>query len=117
MDADQIRRLKPELLRYLKGFDRCFSRRESREHFSTYVEGQLSDLGEKSCEPIALAAGIPPRDQRREARPHDARSATAMVRDGGQDRELHRHGAFGLCQGRFPLSPGRRLVLAGKLAC
>lgn len=27
----------------------------------TYVEGQLSDLSEKSCEPIALANGIPPR--------------------------------------------------------
>jgi SRSO17 transposase len=62
MDADQIRKLKPELFRYLKRFDDCFSRRESRDHFSTYVEGQLSDLGEKSCEPIALAAGVPPRD-------------------------------------------------------
>jgi SRSO17 transposase len=62
MDADQIRKLKPKLVRYLKRFDDCFSRRNSREHFSTYVEGQLSDLGEKSCEPIALAAGVPPRD-------------------------------------------------------
>ena len=62
MDADQIRRLKPELIRYLEAFDDCFSRREAREHFSTYVEGQLSDLGEKSCEPIALAAGVPPRN-------------------------------------------------------
>lgn len=62
MDADQIRRLKPKLIRYLKRFDDCFSRRNSRAHFSTYIEGQLSDLGEKSCEPIALAAGVPPRD-------------------------------------------------------
>jgi SRSO17 transposase len=62
MDADQIRKLKPKLTRYLKRFDDCFSRRNSREHFCTYVEGQLSDLGEKSCEPIALAAGVPPRD-------------------------------------------------------
>jgi SRSO17 transposase len=62
MDADQIRKLKPELIRYLKRFDDCFSRRNSRAHFSTYVEGQLSDLGEKSCEPIALAAGVAPRD-------------------------------------------------------
>jgi SRSO17 transposase len=62
MDAAQIRQLKPMLTRYLKQFDDCFSRRETREHFSTYVEGQLSDLGEKSCEPIALAAGIPPRN-------------------------------------------------------
>ena len=62
MDAKQIRQLKPMLTRYLKQFDDCFARRDTRAHFSTYIEGQLSDLGEKSCEPIALAAGIPPRN-------------------------------------------------------
>jgi SRSO17 transposase len=62
MDAKQIRRLKPMLTGYLKQFDDCFSQRQTRAHFSTYVEGQLSDLGEKSCEPIAVAAGIPPRN-------------------------------------------------------
>jgi SRSO17 transposase len=62
MDAKQIRQLKPMLTRYLKQFDACFGRRDTRAHFSTYIEGQLSDLGEKSCEPIALAAGIPPRN-------------------------------------------------------
>ena len=62
MDAEQIRRLKPMLARYLKQFDDCFTQRQTRAHFSTYVEGQLSDLGEKSCEPIAVAAGIPPRN-------------------------------------------------------
>jgi SRSO17 transposase len=62
MDAKQIRQLKPMLTRYLKQFDDCFTQRQTRAHFSTYVEGQLSDLGEKSCEPIALAAGIPPRN-------------------------------------------------------
>jgi SRSO17 transposase len=62
MDAKQIRKLKPMLTRYLKHFDDCFSRRDCREHLSTYVEGQLSDLRQKSCEPIALAAGVPPRD-------------------------------------------------------
>ena len=61
MDAEQIRQLKPMLTRYLKQFDDCFARRDTRAHFSTYVEGQLSDLSEKSCEPIALAAGTPPR--------------------------------------------------------
>ena len=62
MDVRQIRQLKPMLTRYLKQFDDCFARRDTRAHFSTYVEGQLSDRGEKSCEPIALAAGIPPRN-------------------------------------------------------
>lgn len=62
MDAEEIRRLKPKLIRYLGEFDDCFSRGETREHFSTYIEGQLSDLSEKSCEPIAVAAGVPPRN-------------------------------------------------------
>jgi SRSO17 transposase len=62
MDAKQIRQLKTMLTRYLKQFDDCFTQRQTRAHFSTYVEGQLSDLGEKSCEPIAVAAGIPPRN-------------------------------------------------------
>src|SRR5512141_663040 len=62
MDAQQIRQLKPMLTRYLKQFDDCFGRKDTRGHFSTYVEGQLSDLSEKSCEPIALAAGVPPRN-------------------------------------------------------
>jgi SRSO17 transposase len=62
MDAKQIRKLKPKLTRYLTQFDDCFSRRDTREHFSTYVEGQLSNLAEKSCEPIAVAAGVPPRN-------------------------------------------------------
>jgi SRSO17 transposase len=62
MDAEQIRRLKPELTRYLERFDHCFTRRESRGHLPTYIQGQLSDLPAKSCEPIALAAGVAPRN-------------------------------------------------------
>lgn len=61
MDAAQIRQLKPMLTRYLKGFDDCFARRDTRAHMPVYVEGQLSDLKEKSCEPIALRAGVAPR--------------------------------------------------------
>ena len=61
MDADQIRLLKPELQRYLKRFDDCFERSDTRGHLPVYVEGQLSDLPRKNCEPIADAQGIPPR--------------------------------------------------------
>ncbi len=61
MDADQIRGLKSMLTRYLKRFDGCFARRDTRAHLSAYVEGQLSDLDGKSVEPIAVHAGIPPR--------------------------------------------------------
>ena len=62
MDANQIRRLKPMLTGYLGQFDDCFTQRQTRAHLSTYVQGQLSDLGQKTCEPIAIAAGIPPRN-------------------------------------------------------
>ena len=61
MDAKQIRSLRPKLKTLLKRFDDCFSRSETRGHLSTYVEGQLSDLPRKNCEPIADAADMPPR--------------------------------------------------------
>lgn len=61
MDVDQIRALKPRLDEYLARFDDCFARCDTREHLAVYVNGQLSDLAQKSLEPIALAAGIPPR--------------------------------------------------------
>ena len=61
MDAGQIRGLQPRLMEYLSGFADCFRRRDTREHLSVYVRGQLSDLAEKSIEPIALKAGVPPR--------------------------------------------------------
>ena len=32
MDARQIRRLKPELVRYLDEFEDCFPRRDTRAH-------------------------------------------------------------------------------------
>ena len=61
MEADQIRGLKPMLTRYLKRFDDCFTRQDTRAHMPVYVGGQLSDLSAKSCEPIALEAGVAPR--------------------------------------------------------
>jgi len=61
MEADQIRSLKPMLTRYLKRFDDCFARQDTQAHLPVYVGGQLSDLPAKSCEPIALEAGVAPR--------------------------------------------------------
>ena len=61
MDATEIRRLKPRLKTYLKEFADCFTRKDTRLHMTTYVKGQLSNLSRKSVEPIALAAGVPPR--------------------------------------------------------
>jgi SRSO17 transposase len=61
MDAEQIRKMRPGLASYLKRFDDCFTRKDTRAHLSVYVEGQLSDLERKSVEPIALHAGVPVR--------------------------------------------------------
>ena len=61
MDAKQILRLKPMLTRFLKQFDRCFARKDTRGHMSVYVQGQLSNLDAKSVEPIAMHAGVAPR--------------------------------------------------------
>ncbi len=61
MDAQQIRRMKPELTRYLNRFADCFKRKDTRAHMPVYVEGQLSNLPRKSVEPIALAANVPVR--------------------------------------------------------
>ena len=61
MDDKQIRQLKPQLTRYLKRFEDCFARKDTRKHFPVYVEGQLSDLNGKSVEPIAKHARVPVR--------------------------------------------------------
>jgi SRSO17 transposase len=61
MDVAQIRALKPRLDDYLARFADCFARCDTREHLAVYVRGQLSDLAQKSVEPMALAAGLPPR--------------------------------------------------------
>jgi SRSO17 transposase len=61
MDAQQIRKLKPRLRQFLKRFDSCFPRKDTRGHLPIYISGQLSDIPEKSVEPIAINAGVPPR--------------------------------------------------------
>ena len=61
MDAEQFRRLETEFTAFLDCFGDCFSRKDTRAHLGVYVRGQLSDLPEKSVEPIALEAGVAPR--------------------------------------------------------
>lgn len=61
MDAAQILQLGPKLDDFLKRFDDCFRRKDTRGHLPVFVQGQLSDLPQKSVEPIALEAGVPPR--------------------------------------------------------
>jgi SRSO17 transposase len=62
MDAKQIKRLRPMLNKYLRQFDDCFGRIEPIQSLKAYVTGQLSDLQRKSIEPMADAAGLPPRN-------------------------------------------------------
>ena len=62
MNAKQIKQLKPMLDKYLRQFDDCFGRIEPTERLKAYVTGQLSDLQRKSIEPMADAAGLPPRN-------------------------------------------------------
>src|SRR5512135_2513167 len=61
MDVPQLRKLKPKLRKFLDRFDDCFPRKDTRAHLPVYVSGQLSDIPEKSVEPIAINAGVPPR--------------------------------------------------------
>ena len=61
MDIPQIRKLKSKLKKFLKRFDHCFPRKDTRAHLPVYISGQLSDIPEKSVEPIAINAGMPPR--------------------------------------------------------
>jgi SRSO17 transposase len=61
MDVNQIRQLEPKLDAFLDLFHDCFARKDTRAHLGTYVRGQLSDLPEKSVEPIALDADVAPR--------------------------------------------------------
>jgi SRSO17 transposase len=61
MDADRLRQLAPKLDRFLARFADCFARKDTRAHLGVCVRGQLSDLPEKSLEPIADAAQVAPR--------------------------------------------------------
>src|SRR3954452_25550850 len=61
MEVQQLRKLRPKLRQFLKRFDDCFPRKDTRAHLPVYVSGQLSDIPEKSVEPLALSAGVPVR--------------------------------------------------------
>jgi len=61
MDAETILEIKPALTTFLHEFDGCFCQARTRLYLGVYVAGQLSDLDRKSVEPMADAAGVPPR--------------------------------------------------------
>lgn len=61
MEVKDIKVIGRKLKKFLLQFDDYFGRSEPRDNLKTIVQGQLSDLERKSLEPIALAAGVPPR--------------------------------------------------------
>lgn len=61
MDVQELGLLKRKLDLFLRQFDDCFQRKDTRAHLPIYVSGQLSDLPQKSVEPIAVKAGVAPR--------------------------------------------------------
>jgi SRSO17 transposase len=61
MDVAELRRLKPELDKFIRLFDDCFARKDTRAHLPVYVTGQLSNLPRKSVEPIAVEGDVSPR--------------------------------------------------------
>jgi len=62
MDIATLRGIRSDLDAFLARFDDCFRHRASRKHLETYVRGQLGPLQNKSVEPIALDAGVHPRN-------------------------------------------------------
>ena len=90
MDAETILRIKPALTRYLHEFDGCFGRCTTRRHLDTYIQGQLSAMERKSVEPIADAAGTPPRTLQEFLGLF--RWDEGAVRDRLQQRVARRHG-------------------------
>jgi SRSO17 transposase len=62
VDIQELRRLRPALDRFVTRFDDCISTAPSRRHLRTYINGQLGPLERKSIEPIALDAGVHPRN-------------------------------------------------------
>ena len=61
MDATELKKLGHKLGHFLCRFHKGIKTAPSREHFGTYVRGQLSNLERKSIAPIALQAGVAPR--------------------------------------------------------
>jgi SRSO17 transposase len=60
--TDQVHAIGPEFTAFLRPFERFFDNLKTVRHFRTYARGLLSDLPRKTAEPLALHAGVPPRN-------------------------------------------------------
>ena len=61
MTTQELEKIRQNLDLFVAEFADCIKTAPSRRHLRTYVRGQVSDLDRKSIEPIATAAGVPPR--------------------------------------------------------
>jgi len=118
MDARAILEIKPALTPYLHELDGCFGRVTARQHLDTYVQGQLGDQLRKSVEPMADAAGIPPRSLQEflslyrwdESAMRDRRQQLAARRHG------HEHGVGILDETRF-VKKGKQTACVQRQHC
>ena len=79
MTPEQIQELGPAFADYLRQFLFCCAYTQTFDLLGTYCRGLLSDLPRKTCEPIALAAGVPARTLQEFLNDH--RWSFAAVRD------------------------------------
>src|SRR6516225_3522951 len=84
MTPEQIEALGPAFAEYLERFLFCCAYTQTFDLLGVYCRGLLSDLGRKTCEPIALAAGVAVRTLQEFLR--DWRWSFAEVRDALQRR-------------------------------
>ena len=62
MTSEQLRDIGPALAGFLSHLERFFDNPAGVVHFRNYSRGLLSDLERKTAEPLALNAGVPPRN-------------------------------------------------------
>jgi SRSO17 transposase len=82
-----------DLERYLEGYDGLLGRKENRENFRRFARGQLGPVERKSLEPLADAAGVPPRVLQEFF--SEARWDEGGVRDQLQQRVAREYGGAG----------------------
>jgi SRSO17 transposase len=62
MTTEQVLAIGPDFTAFLRPFEQFFDTLKSVRHFRHYTRGLLSDLPRKTAEPLALQAGVPPRN-------------------------------------------------------
>ena len=62
MTTEQVQALGPALVAFLRPLQQFFENSKTVQHFQNYARGLLSDLARKTAEPMAIEAGVPPRN-------------------------------------------------------